>query len=183
MDGLKGFTLPELLTVIAITAISSSVSIHGYRHLINNVRAIEASTRISQTIQQARHAALHLRRSVGICPSHDGVNCGGTWSDSLLVFIDENRSQNPSNQTVLQLIPAQTHGTVSWSSFRGSSILVFNSNGLTLGYNGTFIYCPTNKDMRYAKGLVLNKSGRLRTLKDTDGDGIPNKDRANIRCA
>lgn len=183
MKNLHGFTLVELLVAITVFGILAALAADAYHFLHMHAQATEASSRINHVTRLARHLALQKGKTMAVCPSSSGNACGGSWSDELVVFSTRHNSWAFTDTDVVHRQPAIRHGTTTWRAFRTSSGLQFNSKGVTMGYNGTFIYCPKNNDARFGRGLVLNKSGRLRLLQDTDGDGIVNlKPGENIRC-
>lgn len=81
------------------------------------------------------------------------------------------RANSPSSEAT-SVYAALEQGTIEWRSFRQDNFLEMQGNGLTLAQNGSFVYCPDDKDLRFAHALIINKSGRARLAVDLDGDNI-----------
>lgn len=167
----KGWTLIELLVTLTISSLLLGFSINGFSALQERSKATLAINRLAFGIQNARHAALTRRQVITLCPSSDGINCGRNWDDTLILFSGDPSS--PSKKIIQHYAASPHSGKIIWRSFRQDNKLQMNVNGLTLAYNGTFIYCPPSNNPKNAKALVLNKSGRTRIAQDLNGDGIP----------
>lgn len=176
----QGHTLLELLFCLAIVAIASSMAAGSWDQAREGARAREAINRLALAAREARHLAVIKRRTVTVCPSRTPLTCDGQWTDTLLIFAGR---ANASDKQLLTTLPALSRGKVSWRSFRGNDYLEMQGNGLTLAQNGTFVYCPDNGNLRYARALILNKSGRARLADDLNGDGIVDLSRGNsVSC-
>ncbi len=165
----QGQTLFELTITLIILSLLGSLSIQGMQHLIKKERGRVAINRLLVATQETRHMALSGRKIMTLCPSNDGTACDGTWEKRLVII--NGRPGDKDSRTVSSF-SGTDKGSVEWRSFREDNFLQMQGNGLTLGQNGTFIYCPEDKDLRYAQALIVNKSGRARVAEDLDGDGI-----------
>ncbi|HSG96844.1 MAG TPA: GspH/FimT family pseudopilin [Woeseiaceae bacterium] len=126
-----GFTLYELLITVLIVGVVLTFA-------IPNMQGFAANSRMTSTANDM-HAAFHLARSessraktnISICPSDDGVSCGGTWEDGYIVFVDEDGDLvvDGGNETVLR-----QHGTiadgVSMRIAGAASYFSYSSTGL-----------------------------------------------------
>lgn len=84
-----GVTLLELLQSMAIAALFVGLAVPPYQNLMTNNRRTSAMTELLLSVNQARSEALKRRRSVTLCKSADGVQCGGAgveWSEGWIVF-------------------------------------------------------------------------------------------------
>lgn len=166
----KGFTMMELLVTLAIAALLLGFAMPGWSALTKKSQVSESVRQLTQAIQLARNSALARRRLVTICPSADGMRCGGDWREGLVVFTGDDLII--SDHERLGAFPGTTRNHIEWRAFRRSSLLQFQANGATYAHNGSFIVCPPDLDVRYARALVLNKIGRLRIAEDLNGDGV-----------
>ncbi|MDP2226454.1 MAG: GspH/FimT family pseudopilin [Moraxellaceae bacterium] len=170
MKSAQGFTLPELLVVVAIIGIMLSIASDGWKKVIARQHAVAAINQVAEAARLARHTALTRRQIITVCPSPDGVRCSSDWTQPLFVFASN--STVPDHENFITIFPAITHGKMKWKGFGGTTRLQYQRNGLTLAQNGTFVYCPDDDDAKLARALIINKSGRQRVAEDLDNDGI-----------
>lgn len=165
-----GTTLIELLATLIIASSLMGFAISSWSQLRERSHGVTAINRLAIGIRDARHLALTHRKVMTLCPISDQHICHNDWDQPLILF-----SGNPdsSDKYIHRHYPANPKGRTTWRSFRSNKMLQMNVNGLTLAYNGTFIYCPASGNPRNARALILNKSGRTRPAEDLDGDGIP----------
>jgi type IV fimbrial biogenesis protein FimT len=160
----QGFTLIEMMAVVLISGILLGISINGLQRLLANIRATAAINQLAGAVHLTRQAALSQRRLTTLCPTDNQKTCATNWSAGMLI--------TSGNGSPLAAYPPTPHGRIEWRSFGGSTRLQFAASGLTHAQNGTFIYCPEDKDVRHAKALVINKAGRARMAEDLDGNGV-----------
>jgi type IV fimbrial biogenesis protein FimT len=164
-----GQTLFELTITLCILSILLSIGMNHFSHLVKQERGRVAINRMVMAAQEVRHLALSHRSAATLCPAVSEKTCDGKWGGRLVVFSGRAGSQS----TVLaSTYAALEQGSIEWRSFRQDNFLEMQGNGLTLAQNGTFVYCPDDKDVHYARALIINKSGRARLAEDLDGDGI-----------
>lgn len=164
-----GQTLFELSITLCIISVLLAIGMSSFNHLVKKERGRVAINRMVMAVQEVRHLALSHRSAATLCPSASQMTCDGNWSDRLVVF--SGRANSPSAEPT-SIYEALEQGTIEWRSFRQDNFLEMQGNGLTLAQNGSFVYCPDDKDVRYAHALIINKSGRARLAVDLDGDGI-----------
>lgn len=165
-----GWTLIELLATLCISSLLLGFGINGFSSIQERSQARTAINRLAVGIHDARHLALTQRKVITLCPTLDQLNCHKDWDAALMLFSGDPTS---NSKRIYRHYPANPKGKTTWRAFRQDNKLQMNVNGLTLAYNGTFIYCPASGNARNARALILNKSGRARLAEDLDGDGIP----------
>lgn len=182
---IKGFSLLELLLALSLAALIAAAAIPAWQQLLDRSRATAEINRLIATIQYARSQAVHRRQTVTLCPADGQLGCGGDWARGIIVFADGNSDgRRDSNDPLLRVTPALRSGSsLSWRSFGSGAYLRFRSSGMTLYQNGTFIYCPPDKNPHYARAVIINRAGRPRQGRDTNGNRIAERsgDR-DIRC-
>ena len=66
----SGFTLVELMVVIAVLAILATIATPGFQGIVAQNRATSAANELQTTLQVARSAAIAQSRPVTVCPAN-----------------------------------------------------------------------------------------------------------------
>lgn len=170
MKKAHGFTLIELMTVVVISCILIGISINGLKLLQAQIRATATINQLAGAVYLARQAALSQRRLITLCPTNNQKVCSSNWADGMLII--SGGGSEVGTGTRIATYPPNSHGRIEWRSFGGKKKLQFAASGLTSSQNGTFVYCPDDKNLHVARALIINKAGRARMAVDLDGDGI-----------
>jgi uncharacterized protein (TIGR02596 family) len=97
----KGFSLVELLTVMAIIGVLATVSMTGFASLMSSNHLNEATAVVQGQLELARQTAKTLNRSVQLRLYQDNNNTSGTPSiDSMQVVVPAEASTTESDQPV-----------------------------------------------------------------------------------
>ncbi len=151
----KGFTLVELMVVIAVAAILAAVAMPTYRELMDNYRVRKAGEDVISLIANARSNAVKLHRQVNVSFASGASWCAGAKSSaaptagSLAGNATACDCTSPTAclvDTAELVIPTGKHPGVSMGS--ATSALVFNGvTGATVGLTGSVITLasPLNK--------------------------------------
>ena len=159
-----GFTLHELLCVVAITSILMSAGIPSLQTFVSSFRAKNLYYDIFTLIQYTRAKSIILYEDVILCPSKDHRTCINNWQLPLILFIDKNKNKiRDEHETIDRNINLLMNGEkFIWRASGTSRYLRFHTNGLTSSQNGSFIICPSTKDVNHIHKIVLYYSGRAR---------------------
>lgn len=181
----KGLTLIELMIVIAIIAIISSLAAPSFNDLLRRQQVSGEANILFSLAYLARTEAIKRNSVVTICKSNNANQCGGTWSDGWIVFQDDDKDGSRDVGEIL--ISSGAIGNnyqLTWTAFGSNNYIRFTQNGLTLAQNGTFKLCPDDNDVRFARAVVISKTARVRMTKDANGDGIYEDASANnLTCS
>ncbi|MGN0927044.1 GspH/FimT family pseudopilin [Ectopseudomonas mendocina] len=118
MQSSRGFTLIELMVVLAIIVIAAAVAVPSYNSSVEAGRKTSAVNNLVGALQFARSEAI-TRRSDGVkvCASAGGSTCSGSnWSAGGVVL---------DGSTLLRSIPAAPDVTITGNT------ITFNSDGTT----------------------------------------------------
>jgi type IV fimbrial biogenesis protein FimT len=127
-----GFTITELLTVVAIVAILLAIGVPSYRYVTNSYRISAEVNGLLGDLQFARGEAIKEGQFVTVCVSRDGATCDAgstTWQEGWIVFQDPNNDQTVDpGETVLR-VQAAFGGTDAFIANNGVSSVTFNREG------------------------------------------------------
>ena len=84
-----GFTLLELMVIIAILAILITLALPSFQGTLRSNRVATASNELLASLSLARSEGIRSTRGGGVCASADGTTCGVDWNAGWLVWTDE----------------------------------------------------------------------------------------------
>lgn len=179
-----GFTLYELLITVLIVGVVLTFG-------IPNMLAFNQNGRMTSTANDL-HAAFHLARSessraktnITVCASANALaadaNCGGTWDQGFIVFVDDDGDINRSGatETVLRAHAAIPEG-ITMAVANDATYFSFSSTGLgrpNVGGNPSVsqvVMCDERGNITAAGGssaarlFVVTPLGRATVFRDT----------------
>ena len=134
MGGQKGFTITELMVVLAIVAILLSIGVPSYRYITNSYRLSAEVNSLLGDLQYARAEAIRQGQWVTVCVSNDGQTCSGTntWQSGWIVWPNPAGPPNavPAAGSVLRVQGAFTGNPPdAFLSDQGVTQVNFNREG------------------------------------------------------
>lgn len=161
----SGFTLMELIIILAIVAILASMAAPSFSNIIQTNRMSTQYNELLGTLSLARSEAVKRGVSATVCKSDNGSSCGGSWHEGWLAFVDIDRDGVvDSGEEVVRIHSALSGGnTLVFARNR----VTYDSDGLATGFTGTFTLCDSRGDTD-SKGLVVSNTGRVRQAVDSD---------------
>ncbi len=158
-----GFTLIELMVVVAIASIIMMLAVPSFTDTIEKSRVETVQNDLLRDIAFARQQALSRNGLVSVCRSADGASCAGSgdWNQGWIVVAESvagTAGTVDSGEEILRVHEALN----AQDDFEGTSAFVqFSASGAlqqpTAG-TPTFTVCsPANN---YVRGLLLLRSGR-----------------------
>lgn len=168
----RGITLVEMITTLAVAAVSLAVLVPGWASLAERSRVTTAANGLLAHLRYARNEAVTRRQMITLCPSDDASDCSGDafgWQRGYIVFVDRDgdRSRAPGEE-LLRLqgplpSPLQLHTSVGRPAIR------FRPDGAAWSTNATFSVCAS-PDSHTNRAVVLYGSGRARVDKVAPGN-------------
>ena len=100
----SGMTLVELLVVMTIAAILIGVGVPSFRYVTNSNRMSGEINNLLGDLQFARSQALKEGRTVTVCSSTNGQDCGtSTWDRGWIVFSDPTAAKSSAGTLALRV--------------------------------------------------------------------------------
>jgi len=150
----SGFTLWEVMTVIGIIAVLSTIAIPNFIGWLPKYRLGSAARDILSAMQHARLVA--VKENINVRVNFDPGN------NNFLIFPDYNsdKNQDPDEPTIKGgILPGGI--TLDEAKFTAGETFSFDSRGLASGFGGTIrIANHRNEKTR----IVINKTGNSRIL-------------------
>lgn len=164
----RGFTLVELLVVLAVGSILLAIALPGYGFLVNTSRVATVTNDLVGAIQLARSEAIKRGTRVTVCKTgNPGVaapacDVASAWHEGWLVFVDAGmRGVIDADDLVLQVQEA-SHPTVNITSRNYNSYISYLPSGRSQGSsglaNGRIKICVAGT----RRDIVINITGRPR---------------------
>ena len=179
----SGFTLYELLITTLVVGVILTIGVPNMSEFTQNSRLTSTSNDLLSSFQLARSEAARSRGNITICASDNSLdpaaNCGGTFNDGWIIFIDIDGDLNRAGpgENVLRGHPAPPSG-VTITPDNGATYFAFAGTGLGRGNVGgqpalqTVMICdPRGIDTApggraTARRLVATAIGRATIISD-----------------
>ena len=179
---MRGFTLIELIATTAIVATMLTVGVPSFKNLLENHHAKISLFTLRQTLQKARIFALKKGQKTLVCPIKN-KQCVDDWSQPLAVFSDLNNNLTLDANEDLLVKVSNNVAYGYWQKKKATqSYIKFNNLGHAFGSATTFLYCPNSGSNNFAKQLVINFQGRIRTNSYLNTLGTPYSNVTPLIC-
>lgn len=183
-----GFTLLELMLVVAILGIMSTIGVSSYAGMSNRWAAKSFGEELEKSFVIARQSAMTQGDRVVVCPVTNVValannaNCNATWGNLIagaaddqlgwIVFADDDRNntiENVNEQLIQKVQYNDRHGKaeIRNSSFAASAI-AFSRKGALSSAPGTIQVASSNAAYQLSsqRNIVISQLGRIRNVKN-----------------
>lgn len=168
----RGFTMIELMVVVAILAVLAALAGPSFRDLIDGWRVRSATEEITSTIYYSRSEAIKRGGRISVRKNCATGN-NQEWQCGWIVFTDTNsngvlNTAFPDSDVILQTFPTQTGVNVNhiqnaaffsvdrWGQINGLGAASFSITPTSLGVTS-----------RHASALCVTSGGRIKTTKGT----------------
>ncbi|SHF64893.1 type IV fimbrial biogenesis protein FimT [Modicisalibacter ilicicola DSM 19980] len=157
----KGFTLIEVMVVVAVIAILSTWAVPNFRNLMAGNELDRQADRLWQAITVTRAEAAERRATVRLCPGDPANGCNANWQGALMIFEDANEdSVLQAGETVIRLFDAPNNGAVV-NTNNPATGLSYEADGFTTNW-GT--YTISHPQLAGQDRRIVIAQGRVRRL-------------------
>ncbi len=167
----RGFTLIELLVVLAVLWVILGFALPSFNEMILKARSNAIQNTIYSAYQSARTLAVSGGTNITICGSDDGENCTRRWSQSIIIFYDENDNRSAEVEEIKQFIPINADQQLHSRMALGRTYTRFTPTG-TASFAGSILICPESDSANFNRRVTWSNVGRIHTGRDLDNDGI-----------
>lgn len=160
----RGFTLIEMMVVLALMAIILGLGIPSFRNLIEKIAVESEAKMIVEGLRTARLTAIEEKTNVVLCASDNGTSCVNAWDSGFIVYRDSDNS-GTLNGTEEVLFSHRFKDSVLVKTGSGQNqSFFFNNNGWSPGSADSLLVCAEASTNRNAYAVIINRAGRLRIL-------------------
>jgi type IV fimbrial biogenesis protein FimT len=123
-----------MMTVL-IVGVVLTLGLPNFAEFTRNSRMTSTANDLHAAFQLARSESARAKTNITICASANSMNaaadCGGTWNQGYIVFVDENgdRKRSGAAETVLRRHPKAEKG-VSLAIAKDAAYFMYASTGL-----------------------------------------------------
>jgi type IV fimbrial biogenesis protein FimT len=167
MQRVRGFTLIELMLILAVAGVLLSVAVPALQQFSNNSRQTGALNDFVSSMHIARNTAITSNARVTMCASAGGQNCEAVdWNDGWIVFTDQNSNgQVDAGESIVNSSSGIAGLDIQSGEF--PSFVMYRPTGRAMtvsvnGNSGEFTVCDARGD-KHAKAVIMDLSGRPRT--------------------
>jgi len=174
-----GFTLYELMITVLIVGVILAFGVPNFAAFTKNSRMTSTANDLHASFLMARSEAARAKTNITICASADQLNCGGTWEQGYIVFLDDNGDlvRAGATETILRAHQTVAEG-VMLRVANNATYFSFASTGLGRGDVGgnpaltQVVMCDERGNVTAAGGnsaarlFVATPLGRATILRD-----------------
>ena len=171
----KGFTLLELIIIIAIIGIATAFAVPGLTEMIANNRVSSNASDFAGALQLAKAEAVARLNPVIVCKKNTASSAcvtAGDWSQGWIVFSDDDGDGgvDVGDEAVL-LVHEALHERISFvgDSAEVDSSITFRPSGTSnVTDTGILIICDDGRFDSSSRGILVTITGRGSVMKASD---------------
>ncbi|MHB1215030.1 MAG: GspH/FimT family pseudopilin [Thiobacillus sp.] len=169
----RGFTLVELLVVLAVGASLLTIAIPGYAFLVNSSRLAAVTNNLVTALHLARSEAIKRGTRVTVCKTSNAMavmpscDAAASWQQGWIVFVDGGtRGVVDSGDMLLRVQDRVSPAVTITTGTNYGSFISYRPSGISQGSNGangTVHVCVAGT----RRDIIINNTGRIRLDSNT----------------
>lgn len=182
----NGFTLLELMVVLAIVGVLMAVAIPAMGDFLRNGRITAAANDVMAALHFTRSEAIKRRVPVSLCTSTDTINPDGTQNDDptcadsefltgWFAFVDVNQSGTREAGEEVLMQREEIDARITARSSADRFVVTYLNNGFALDPNQSQLaLCdergntPSAGELSSARGILIAVTGRAGVTRNLD---------------
>jgi type IV fimbrial biogenesis protein FimT len=175
----RGFTLVELLVVVALLAIIAGLAAPSFQRTIARQKLSLAASDLMASVMQARSEAIKNNQQTVVQPVVD-TNWGQGWR--IYVDVDKDKAYTEGTDLLVTTVPAVADGIVVYEVALNSAVgnlVAFDPSGFLVGRNAGRVVFSSDviPSSELRKGIKVSVTGRTRICTSVPGnDGCAGSD-------
>ena len=169
----KGFTLLELIIVVAMLGITMGIAAPNLIEMISNNRIATAAADLATAMQQGKAEAVARVNPTTLCKRNtDGDDCvgDGDWSQGWIVFSDLNGDASVGDDDEILLVHEALHPNITFGGTAGvAAFITFRPTGASSVNNiEALVVCDERGFIDKSRGLLVTITGRGSVMKASE---------------
>lgn len=164
---IRGFTLIELMVVLAISAIIALVAAPSFQRTITEQKISTLASELLVSAMQARSEAIKNNAPTLVQPL-----VSADWSRGWRIYVDTNgdRAYTEGTDTLIATAPAGADNIVQDAAeFAGANYIGYNASGFVISSNAGRVVFAANPSIDFKKGIKVSRIGRPRVCTSKPG--------------